>query len=95
MLGPNTKILNLPPLEKSLLRRCLIGLRSYRKSGIRIEKEIIEGKNIFHNYGHGASGISMAPGTAIEISNLVDKEGIKGQPIAILGSGIAGLTTAL
>lgn len=39
-------------------------VRPYRKTAIRVERQIMDGKIIFHNYGHGASGISVSPATA-------------------------------
>lgn len=42
----------------------LAGNRPYREGGVRLEKETIEGKVIYHNYGHGGGGISIAYGCA-------------------------------
>lgn len=60
-----------------------------------MEKEILKSKVIFHNYGHGGAGISLSPGTAWEVSELIDKENVEGKNIAVLGSGIVGLSAAL
>lgn len=52
-------------------------------------------KTIFHNYGHGSSGITVAPATALEVAELVDRENVKNERVAVMGSGIAGITSAL
>ena len=52
-------------------------------------------KAIYHNYGHGGAGISLSPATAWEVSEAIDKDNLKGERIAVLGCGIAGLTSAL
>ena len=86
--------LQLPKIDKQTFRRAYIGIRPFRKTGIRREKELIGNKAIFHHYGHGGSGISLAPATAIEIVDMISKEIIQEKKIAILGAGIAGLSTA-
>ena len=70
------------------------GIRPFRKGGIRKEKEVIKAKTVFHHYGHGGSGISLAPATAVEIVDMVTKEDIPNKRVGILGAGIAGLSTA-
>jgi D-amino-acid oxidase len=47
-----------------------VGLRPAR-SRVRIEKEIKEGKNIVHNYGHGGSGYTISWGCANEVVSLI------------------------
>ena len=49
---------------------------------------------IYHNYGHGGAGITLAPSTAEEIKQLVQSTITQGE-VAVLGSGIIGLTSAL
>lgn len=73
-----------------------VGLRPYRASGIRIDLENYEGKSIIHNYGHGGAGISLSWGSAMEAIALAETLPAlpKRQPIAILGSGVIGLSTA-
>lgn len=38
------------------------GIRPYRVDGVRMEKQRIEGKIVYHNYGHGGGGISVGYG---------------------------------
>lgn len=54
------------------------------------------GKTVYHNYGHGGAGISIAYGCVQHVFNnifLQDKVDKK-QEIAVIGAGIIGLTTA-
>ncbi len=49
--------------EKDILRT-YAGLRPFRTSGPRIEKERVSGKILVHNYGHGGSGWTFNWGSA-------------------------------
>lgn len=73
-----------------------VGLRPYRSSGIRIEAEKYEGKSLIHNYGHGGAGISLSWGSAQEAIRLMEAHYAPeyGSTIAIIGSGVNGLTVA-
>ncbi len=74
-----------------------IGVRPYRKSGIRLETEYLQDKIIIHNYGYGGSGLSLCWGGAHEVASLLDKETPNLAPpkaIAILGAGVIGLASA-
>src|SRR5438270_3242194 len=45
-----------------------VGLRPFRKSGVRIEREKLrDGRTLIHNYGHGGSGFTLSWGCAEEI----------------------------
>ena len=42
-----------------------VGLRPYRRSGVRLERErLIDGRTVIHNYGHGGSGFTLSWGCA-------------------------------
>ena len=42
-----------------------VGLRPFRKSGVRLEKEKLrDGRSVVHNYGHGGSGFTLSWGCA-------------------------------
>ena len=45
-----------------------VGLRPFRKSGVRLEAEKLrDGRIIIHNYGHGGSGFTLSWGCAREV----------------------------
>lgn len=82
-----------PPL------RCVAGVRPFRCSGFRLEVARPaggSGKVIVHNYGHGGAGITLSWGCAIKVRELVRANlAASGQnAVAVLGSGVMGLTTA-
>ncbi|MDG2535343.1 FAD-dependent oxidoreductase [Sphingomonas sp. HITSZ_GF] len=72
--------------------RTVAGLRPYRAQGFVVRAEPLGDKRLVHNYGHGGAGITLSWGTSRLAVNL----GLPGHssPVAVLGSGIVGLTTA-
>ncbi|MES2987069.1 MAG: FAD-dependent oxidoreductase [Pseudomonadota bacterium] len=84
----------LPPVRVSADRviRTIAGLRPFRPAGFRVERETLGDKALVHNYGHGGAGITLSWGT----SRLAVDLGLGGHqgPVAVLGAGVMGLTTA-
>lgn len=84
----------LPPVNVAPERviRTVAGLRPFRPAGFRVEREALGEKALVHNYGHGGAGITLSWGT----SKLAVELGLPGHagPVAVLGAGIVGLTTA-
>ncbi|MBX3566098.1 MAG: FAD-dependent oxidoreductase [Sphingomonas sp.] len=84
----------LPPVRVSPERviRTVAGLRPFRPTGFRVEREALGDKALVHNYGHGGAGITLSWGT----SRLAVDLGLAGHqgPVAVLGAGVMGLTTA-
>ncbi|MBQ1498860.1 MAG: FAD-binding oxidoreductase [Sphingomonas sp.] len=72
--------------------RTVAGLRPYRAQGFVVRAEPLGDKRLVHNYGHGGAGITLSWGT----SRLAVDLGLPGHagPVAVLGCGIVGLTTA-
>jgi glycine/D-amino acid oxidase-like deaminating enzyme len=72
--------------------RTVAGLRPYRAPGFVVRAEQIGGTRLVHNYGHGGAGITLSWGT----SRLATQLGLPGHrgPVAVIGAGIMGLTTA-
>jgi D-amino-acid oxidase len=57
-----SRILN---IQKPRVLRERVGLRPFRKSGVRLEKEKLrDGRTVIHNYGHGGSGFTLSWGCA-------------------------------
>jgi D-amino-acid oxidase len=51
-----------------------VGLRPYRKSGVRLEREKTrDGRVVIHNYGHGGSGFTLSWGCASEVVDLASR----------------------
>ncbi len=84
----------LPPVNVSDDRviRTVAGLRPYRASGFVVRAEPVGDKRLVHNYGHGGAGITLSWGS----SRLAVDLGVPGHegPVAVIGAGIMGLTTA-
>lgn len=72
-----------------------VGIRPYRKSGIRIEAEKLFNKTIIHNYGYGGSGLTLCFGGAQEVLTILNQEKTSDtKTVAVLGAGVIGLATA-
>ena len=72
--------------------RTICGLRPFRPSGFVVRAEKFGETTVVHNYGHGGAGITLAWGT----SRLALDLGLPGHtgPVAVLGAGVVGLSTA-
>lgn len=71
-----------------------VGIRPFRKTGVRIEAEYIGGKLIIHNYGYGGSGLTLSFGGSQEVLDILHDHHMPSKSVAILGAGVAGLITA-
>jgi glycine/D-amino acid oxidase-like deaminating enzyme len=84
----------LPPVlvEDSRVISTVAGLRPFRRSGFVVRREALGDKALVHNYGHGGGGITLSWGS----SKLATDLGLQGHsgPVAVIGSGIMGLSTA-
>jgi D-amino-acid oxidase len=84
----------LRPVEvaENRLIRAVAGLRPYRDAGFVVRTEALGKKRLVHNYGHGGAGITLSWGS----SRLAIEQGLAGHqgPVAVIGAGIMGLTTA-
>jgi D-amino-acid oxidase len=79
----------------------LVGVRPHRVGGVRVELEAVSAagvtKQVVHNYGHGAAGITLSWGTAARAIECVEEAMTRvpeGGAVAVIGTGIVGLTTA-
>ncbi|KAK7734224.1 D-amino acid oxidase [Cytospora paraplurivora] len=50
-----------------------VGLRPYREGGVRLEREVIDGTWVVHNYGHAGWGYQGSYGTAERAVELVNE----------------------
>ena len=68
-------------------------LRPFRTKGPNLDVEQIGDATIVHNYGHGGSGWSLSWGSA----DMAVQKAMSSSPrrIAVVGSGIIGLTSAI
>jgi len=78
--------------DESRIIRTMAGLRPYRRQGFVVRADQLGEKRLVHNYGHGGAGITLSWGT----SKLATELGLPGHsgPVAVLGSGVVGLSTA-
>jgi glycine/D-amino acid oxidase-like deaminating enzyme len=96
-VGARSRLASCTPLapvlaDESRVIRAVAGLRPYRRSGFVVRAEALGEKRLVHNYGHGGGGITLSWGT----SKLAAELGLQGHagPVAVIGSGIVGLSTA-
>jgi glycine/D-amino acid oxidase-like deaminating enzyme len=83
-----------PNLSDDQIVRCVAGIRPFRRGGPRIERQAWAGKTVVHNYGHGGAGYTLSWGSADEAAELLRGIDTDGAPVAVLGSGVVGLSTA-
>lgn len=58
-------------MENPDVRAERVGLRPFRKSGVRLERaRLLDGRTVIHNYGHGGSGFTLSWGCAREVLHL-------------------------
>ncbi len=58
-------------IEAPRVLRERVGLRPFRKSGVRLESgKLSDGRTVIHNYGHGGSGFTLSWGCAENVFQL-------------------------
>jgi D-amino-acid oxidase len=58
-------------IEKPTVLAERVGLRPFRKSGVRVERDQLrDGRTVIHNYGHGGAGFTLSWGCAREVLDL-------------------------
>lgn len=75
------------------IAKITVCLRPFRAAGPRLDVEMVGGKRVVHNYGHGGSGWSLSWGSA-EIASANALQGGT-REVAVIGCGAIGLTTAI
>src|SRR5438309_9091620 len=87
------------PLKLSLVEaswdrviRTTVGLRPHRDSGFVLRAEKLDEKLLVHNYGHGGAGMSLSWGPAYMAAEAATEHDQR--RAAVIGGGVAGLTSA-
>ncbi len=58
-------------IEKPPVLAARVGLRPFRKSGVRVERDRLrDGRTVIHNYGHGGAGFTLSWGCAREVLDI-------------------------
>jgi D-amino-acid oxidase len=83
-----------PRLSDDQVLRSVAGIRPFRRSGPRIEREALGPKVVVHNYGHGGAGYTLSWGSASLVAELLGDLEPQRTPVAVLGAGVVGLSTA-
>lgn len=66
-------------IEKPNVLTERVGLRPFRKTGVRIERaRLHDGRCLVHNYGHGGAGFTLSWGCAAEVIALATSAGASG-----------------
>ena len=65
IVGECSRVLS---IESPRLLSERVGLRPFRKSGVRLESDrLCDGRAVIHNYGHGGAGFTLSWGCAREV----------------------------
>ena len=65
IVGECSRVLS---IERPRLLAERVGLRPFRKSGVRLESDRVrDGRAVIHNYGHGGAGFTLSWGCAREV----------------------------
>jgi D-amino-acid oxidase len=88
-----------PRLDTAYLGEEILCYRPMRRGAPNLSVETVDGRTIGHNYGHGGSGWTLAPGSAAYVVDEVEAATgngalAKDAPITVLGAGVIGLFTA-
>jgi hypothetical protein len=92
--------INPPKLDAYNLGQRILCHRPMRQGTPAMSVEVVDGKTIVNDYGHGGSGWTLAPGAAKYVIDLAlnksDTQLLNKQtPIAVVGAGAIGLFTSL
>ena len=73
IVGECSRVLN---INKPRVLAERVGLRPFRKSGVRLERDrIADGRAVIHNYGHGGAGFTLSWGCAREVLDIAASSG--------------------
>lgn len=88
-----------PNLSKAHLGQEILCHRPMRRGSPNMSVEMAGRQILVHNYGHGGSGWTLAPGAASYVVGLMDEKArqhglAQSEPIVVVGAGVIGLFTA-
>ena len=87
-----------PNLASTHIGRRLLCHRPMRIGSPRLEIEVVGEKVIAHDYGHGGSGLTLAPGSAKymvkQVATRFPDEFQDASQFTVVGGGVIGLFTA-
>ncbi|MFN0065856.1 MAG: FAD-dependent oxidoreductase [Chlamydiales bacterium] len=86
--------LKTPVISKENIIGTNVGIRPFRRTGVRIEAECVGNKLLIHNYGYGGAGLTLSFGGVLEVIDILENYKITPKTVAILGAGVVGLATA-
>ena len=88
-----------PPVQLAQVRvsfdriiRTTVGLRPHRDSGFVLRAEKLDAKTLIHNYGYAGTGMSLAWGAGVMVSEFAQASGER--RVAVIGCGSPGLCAA-
>lgn len=87
-----------PKLDSAHLGERILCYRPMRRGSPELSVQQSGSQTIAHNYGHGGSGWTLAPGSAKHVVDLFEKSPRgrafrKDEPVTIVGAGVIGLFT--
>lgn len=96
---PEVRTIVPPRLEGAYLGERILCHRPMRRGSPNLSIRQDGSRTIAHNYGHGGSGWTLAPGSANYVVGLAEDalqtgEGSRSEPVVVLGAGVIGLFTA-
>jgi hypothetical protein len=97
--APEVRRITPPKLDGAHLGERVLCYRPMRHGSPNMSVEQVGAQTIAHDYGHGGSGWTLAPGSAKHVVDMAEKSPqcagrAKSQPVVVVGAGVIGLFTA-
>ena len=97
--APEVRHITPPNLDGAHLGKRILCHRPMRHGSPNMSVEQVGAQTVAHDYGHGGSGWTLAPGSAKHVVDLAEKAPqcagrAKSQPVVVVGAGVIGLFTA-
>ena len=89
-----------PQLSPEQIKEKITCIRAHRERIFQVFPQVLDGKYIFHNYGHGGAGWTFLFGCVNRSIKqfeeyLSQNKSLINKPIAVVGAGCYGLLTAI